>query len=64
MPIHDFVADEEEFLRRQRLREEVREVLIRVYIWNYEFAILDHLADVEMTTVDVFSTSMMLRVVR
>ena len=62
MQVHDFIADREEFLRRKRFREEVREVLVRLYIWDYKFTIFNHLPNIEVSTIDVLGTRMMFRI--
>ena len=55
MQVHDFVTNGEEFLRSKRFREEVRKVLIRLYVQNHELTVLDHLADVKVSPVDMFT---------
>ena len=61
--IHDFVAKSKEFLGGQRLSEEVRQIIIRLYIRNHNFAAFHHLANIKVPTIDMFRAGMVFRVV-
>ena len=51
--VHDGLAQWEEFSGRKRFREEVREVLVTLYVWYDKLVIFHDLADKEMTPLDV-----------
>ena len=52
--IHDFIAEGEEFRRREGLREEVSTVLGRVHVGHGDLLVLNQLADEEVTAMNVF----------
>ena len=52
--VHDGLAQWEEFAGRKGLREEVREVLVTLYVWYDKLVIFPDLADKEMTSLHVF----------
>ena len=52
--IHDFVTHVEEVFPRQRLSEEISYVVFGRHVRYTESAILNTLANKEMTTLDVF----------
>ena len=53
MVVHDGVAHVEEDLRRQRLSEEVREILVSTHEGHDEMPVLHALANEEMPTFDM-----------
>ena len=63
MMIHNSIAQIEEFLRRERFREEVREILVGGNERDDDVAILDALANEEMAPLDVLHAAAVLRVV-
>ena len=62
--VHDGVAQVEEDLRRQRLSEEVREILVSTHEGHDEMPVLHALANEEMPTLDMLHAAVVLRVVR
>ena len=64
MVVHDGVAHIEEDLRRQRLSEEVREILVSTHERHDEMPVLHALANEEMPTLDMLHAAVVLRVVR
>ena len=63
MRVHDFIADLKEFLCSKSFRKEVSKVLISLYIWNHELTVLDHLSNIEVSSVDVFGASMVFGII-
>ena len=61
--VHDLGAHSEEDLGGLVLREEVREVVDGVDVWDDDFPFLDHFADVEVAARDVLRALVELRVV-
>ena len=64
LEVHDLVAHFEELLGPERLREEVREVVLSGDVWHHELEVLDALADEEVAALDVLHAVVVLRVVR
>ena len=62
--VHDDVAQSEEGLGVERLREEVGQVVVRGDEGHTQLVLLDALAHVEVSTSDVLRLRMVLRVVR
>ena len=61
--IHDFAAQHLEPLRRKRFGKEVCVVVYCAYERHNKFLGLDHIANEEMSSRDVFRSIMMLRVI-
>jgi hypothetical protein len=62
--VHNLVAQPEEVLARERLREEVGQVGVSAYERHDDALILNQLADEEVAPFDVLDPVMVLRVVR
>ena len=62
--VHDFISQLEEMFSRQRLGEEVRDVVSCGYEWNANLAVLNALSEEEMTPFDVFHPGIVFRVLR
>ena len=61
--VHDDVAELKETLGLQVFGKEVREVLVRVYVWNADGVVFDNFSDVEVATCDVLGLLVVLGVV-
>ena len=51
-------------MRRQLLRQHVRDVVVRANVRHHQLHRLDHVADVEVAALDVFAAAVVLGVVR
>ena len=61
--IHDAISQREESLGNKGLGEEVRQVISGAYERYHDAPVLYHVADEEVTAVDMFGTLVMLRAV-
>ena len=62
--VHDGITERAKLRFSQGLREEVREIISCVNVRDGDSAVLDQLANVEMSPSDVFGPLVMLRIIR